>query len=118
MEKIVNYLVNECKQKEGVAVKLASQIIKHDDIRIELESWIEKREYPAENSLNCPLENSTNCPLENPPSFPVTIEGYTAAAISALAPFMDGVGVYNFMVTLRERPDNAKRIIAEGFVRK
>ena len=31
---------------------------------------------------------------------------------------MDGVGIYNFMVSLRERPDKAKRIIAEGFPRK
>jgi len=35
-----------------------------------------------------------------------------------LAPFMDGVGIYNFLITLRERPENAKRIIAEGFPRK
>ena len=98
MEKIVNYLVNVRNQKQEVAVKIASPLEKHDDIRAELEQWIEKQEYPQDN--------------------PLTIEGYTAEAISRLAPFMDGVGVYNFMVTLRERPDNAKRIIAEGFPRK
>lgn len=98
MEKIINYLVNERKQKPEVAAKIASPFEKHDDIRAELERWIEQKEYAQDNYL--------------------TIEGYTALAISKLAPFMDGVGVYNFMVTLRERPENAKRIIAEGFVRK
>ena len=98
MKSIVNYLVNERKQKPEMAEKITFQIEKHDDIRDELEQWVEKREYPQDN--------------------PLTIEGYTAAMISKLAPFMDGVGVYNFLVTLRERPDNGKRIIAEGFKRK
>ena len=98
MEKILDYLVNERKQKSDVAGRITLPLRNHDDIRIELESWIECREYKQDN--------------------PLMIEGYTAEMISGLAPFMDGVGVYNFMVTLRERPDNAKRIIAEGFPRK
>ncbi|MDR2732996.1 MAG: hypothetical protein LBB36_07255, partial [Fibromonadaceae bacterium] len=71
---------------------------KHDDIRTELEKWIEQQEYTQDN--------------------PLTVEGYTAEKIFKLAPFMDGVGVYNFLITLRERPENGKRIIAEGFPRK
>ncbi|MCL2721068.1 MAG: hypothetical protein FWD47_06990 [Treponema sp.] len=98
MEKIINYLINTQNQKPEVAAKIASPLEKHDDIRAELERWIDKQEYPQIN--------------------PLTIEGYTAEMISKLAPFMDGVGVYNFLVTLRERPENAKRIIAEGFKRK
>ena len=98
MEKIVNYLVNERNQKPEVAKRITAPFEKHDDIRLELEKWIERREYPQDN--------------------PLTVEGYSAEMISKLAPFMDGVGVYNFMVTLRERPDNGKRIIAERFPRK
>ena len=98
METIVNYLVNVRNQKPEVAAKIASPLARHDDIRAELEEWIARQEYPLDN--------------------PLTIEGYTAEVISKLAPFMDGVGIYNFMVTLRERPDNGKRIIAEGFPRK
>jgi hypothetical protein len=98
MNKIINYLVNVCKQKPETATKIASSFEKHDDIRTELEKWIEQQKYNQDN--------------------PLTIEGYTAEMISKLAPFMDGVGVYNFMITLRERPDNGKRIIAEGFPRK
>jgi hypothetical protein len=98
MENIVNYLINARNQKPEVAAKVSLSFEKHNDIRTELERWIERQAYPHDN--------------------PLTIEGYTAEAISKLAPFMDGVGVYNFMVTLRERPDNAKRIIAEGFPRR
>jgi len=98
VEKIINYLVDERKQKPEVAQKIASAFEKHVDIRTELEKWIERREYP---------QNS-----------PLMVEEYTAESISKLAPFMDGVGVYNFLITLRERPDNGKRIIASGFKRK
>ena len=98
MELIINYLVNERNQKSEVAERLVAPFQKHDDIRSELEHWIEQREFNKDNSL--------------------TIEGYTAEMIYKLAPFMDGVGVYNFLITLRERPDNGKRIIAEGFKRK
>ena len=98
MDTIQNYLISVRNQKPAVAAKITQPLEKHDDIRAELEQWIERQAYPPQN--------------------PLTIEGYTAEAISKLAPFMDGVGVYNFMVTLRERPDNAKRIIAEGFPRK
>ena len=98
MKKIIEYLVNRCNQRPEVAVRIASSFEKHDDIRTELEMWIEEGEYSQEN--------------------PLMIEGYTAVAISELATFMDGVGVYNFMVTLRERPETAKEIIAKGFPRK
>jgi len=98
MEKIIDYLVNVRSQKPAAAEKIAAPFGKHDDIRIELEEWIEKQSYPSAS--------------------PLVVEGYTAEAISKLAVFMDGVGVYNFLISLRERPDNAKRIIAEGFVRK
>jgi hypothetical protein len=98
MEKIKSYLINTRNQKPEVAAKIVIPLEKHDDIRAELEGWIELQEYPKDN--------------------PLTIEGYTAEAISKIATFMDGVGVYNFMVTLRERPDNARKIIADGFPRK
>jgi len=98
MEKIINYLINERNQKPEIAAKIASPFGRHDDIRAELETWLERRAYPKDN--------------------PLTIEGYTAEMISKLAPFMDGVGACNFLVTLRERPENGKRIIAEGFKRK
>ena len=98
MDKIIDYLINVCKLKQEVAGKITFPFKNHVDIKTELENWIERKTYTKDN--------------------PIKIEGYSAEMISKLAPFMDGVGVYNFLITLRERPDNGKRIIAEGFKRK
>ena len=98
MEKILNYLINEKQQKPAVANKIASSFERHADIKIELEKWIDSKIFPQNGA--------------------VVVEGCTAEMIYELAPFMDGVGVYNFLITLRERPEKGKRIIAEGFVRK
>ena len=98
MDKIYNYLVNIRKVKTEAAKRICTPLDKHEDIRVELERWIDTQEFQNDN--------------------PIIINGYTAEKISALAPFMDGVGVYNFMVTLRERPENAEKIIADGFPRK
>jgi len=97
-KRIIDYLIDERNQKSEAAVRISLPFNNHDDVRAELEVWITRREYPKES--------------------PLIVEGYSAEDISKLAPFMDGVGVYNFMISLRERPENAKRIIAEGFVRK
>ena len=98
MEKILSYLISERSQKPEIAEKIASPFRMHDDIRTGLENWIEQRVYPQGDTL--------------------IVEGYTAKVIFKLAPFMDGVGVYNFLITLRERPDDGHRIISEGFRRK
>jgi len=98
MSIISDYLINSRKQKPEVAAKISAPFDKHEDIHAELEKWIERQAFPQDN--------------------PVAVENYTAEMIAKLAPFMDGVGVYNFLITLRERPESAKRIIAEGFPRK
>lgn len=46
------------------------------------------------------------------------IGGYTAKTIHEIAPQLVGIGVYNFLVTLRDDPEGAKEIIDEGFVVK
>ena len=89
------YLTNERNLKLEAATKIISPTKNHADIRAEFETWIQTRSFENEN--------------------PVTVEGYTAAMISEIAPFMSGVGVFNFLVTLRERPDEAKQYIDEDF---
>jgi hypothetical protein len=98
MEKILSYLTEARNVKPEVAKKICAAFERHDDIRTELESWIDTKAFPQDS--------------------PMIINGYTAEKVAGLAPFMDGVGVYNFMITLRERPDNAEKIIAAGFPRK
>jgi len=95
MDKILNYMINTLGRKHNYAAKVAAPFAKHDDIRIELEQWIDRQVYPQEA--------------------PLMIEGYSAEMIAKMAPFMSGIGVYNFLITLREHPDEGKSIIGEGF---
>lgn len=97
MEKIITYLVETLNQTERAVKRNFAKLSKYDDIKTEFENWIETQQFPEQG---------------------LEIEGYNALKISELAPFMNGVGVYNFLVTLRDDPNTAKQIIADGFPRK
>lgn len=98
MEKIVQYFMQKKGTTEVVAKILMETLIKYDDIKDEFCRWLDS------NSL----ENDN----------PVVIEGYTAKQIKELNPDFDVAGVYNFMVTLRDKPEKAKECIANGFPKK
>ena len=98
MELIRKYLIEEKKMPAVVVERTISKLERHSDISSELEHWIASRTYESDA--------------------PISVEGYTAADIVRLAPFMDGVGVFTFLVSLREQPDKAKEQIAAGFPRK
>lgn len=98
MDKIRDYLTQELQMKPFVANMMVTRLCRYDDIRAEFYNWLDTRSYQTEN--------------------PLQVEGYTAADIAALAPFMDASAVYGFLVTLRENPKDAKDIIARGFPRK
>ena len=95
---IMEYLLNEKQMTEVVATRTEKKVTKYDDIRKEFEFWIENKTYNTES--------------------PLVVGGYSAQDICKLAPFMDGLGVFNFMVTLREDPVKAKEYIDDGFKRK
>ena len=98
MEEIKQYLLNERKISPVLLERMLPKFEKHQDIAEELTLWIQTKEYVTAN--------------------PVIVEGYTASDIHRLAPFLDGVGVFNFMISLRERPEKAKQQLAAGFPRK
>lgn len=95
MEKIKQYLLEEKKVSEVVANILLSNIMKHDDIFSELNHWFVTRSYEFES--------------------PLLINGYSAKSISELNPKFDVIGVYSFMVTLREDPQKAEEYIRDNF---
>jgi hypothetical protein len=98
MDIVMDYFLNEKQMTEIVATRADNKLSKHKDIRNELKNWIRTRIYNTDN--------------------PLVINGYSAHDIYNLAPFMDGIGVFNFMVTLREDPEKAKMYIDDGFKRK
>ena len=89
------YIVEELKVTGGTMLAMIDKIKKYDDIYDEFCYWLENRNYDREN--------------------PVTIAGYTAKQIFQLNPKLDGIGVYNFLITLRETPERAKEYIDSGF---
>lgn len=71
---------------------------RNPDIAAEFAQWIRTGEYPLHGCLR--------------------VEGYSARDIDEMAPILHGAGVYNFLITLREKPVQAKRYIQEGFKMK
>lgn len=98
MEPIKQYLLNEKKLTPVITERMLLKFEKHRDIADEFVLWLQTKDYVVDN--------------------PVTVEGYTADDIHKAAPFLDGVGVFNFMISLREQPEKAKQQIASGFPRK
>jgi len=95
MSKITTYFIENKKMTPVVAEVLAKSLEKYDDIRNEFIYWIDNNSFDSDNAIS--------------------VDGYTAKNIYEMAPHLDGAGVYNFMVTLRERPDKAQDIIDKGF---
>lgn len=98
MELIKKYLEEEKKMSPVILERTIAKLERHTDIAEEFKLWIETKKYKTE--------------------VPLQIEGYTAGDIFKLAPFLDGLGVFNFLVTLREHPEKAKAQISAGFPRK
>ena len=98
VEQIMDRALTEKKMSPVILERTIAKLERHADIVEEFKLWIETKEY------------KTDTPLQ--------IEGYTAEDIFKIAPFLDGLGVFNFLVTLREQPEKAKAQIFAGFPRK
>lgn len=90
------YLLQEKHiESEVVRQMLAKKVLKYEDIAADFAEWYERHDY-------------RKCMVE--------VRGWTAQKIYDQAPQLDGIGVFNFLVTLRDSPQAAEEIIAEGFV--
>ena len=98
MSIIMDYLLKEKRMPEVLAERTEKKVSKYWDIHKEFEFWIKNKAYNTDN--------------------PLVVGGYTAQDIQTLAPFMDGLDVFNFMLTLRDDPAKAKKYIEDGFKRK
>ena len=98
MKNIKEYIVNNKKMPAVIAEKTVIKFERNPDIANEFSKWLESGEYETNN--------------------PLIVEGYSASDIYKLAPFLDGMGVFNFLISLREQPEKAKLQIESGFPRK
>lgn len=72
---------------------------RNPDIAEEFSEWLETHQYRVDDGA-------------------LKIRGYTASKIAEMAPFLDGAGAFNFLITLREKPEKAEKYIQDGFKRK
>ncbi|MBQ8944294.1 MAG: hypothetical protein IJ050_07305 [Clostridia bacterium] len=94
MDSVNKYLLEVLGLSSTVAEKNYKDFAKYDDIKNEFVYCIENGSLPNE---------------------PIVVEGYSAKDIQNMAPFMNYLGIYKFLISLRENPDETKRIIKEGF---
>ncbi|WP_405347601.1 hypothetical protein [Ruminococcus sp.] len=98
MQRIIDYLMTERTLTPVIAQRLSKKLSKYDDIKEAFLQWLDNRDFSTANTPE--------------------INGYTPVKIHDLAPFLDGAGVYGFMVTLRDNPEEAIKTIQNGFPRK
>ncbi len=95
-EEIIQYLTNKYSSLNKFSViYIAEKLCKYDEIRDEFLKWVKTGSYDHEE--------------------PIDSQGVTAKEIHEIATHLDGVGVYTFMVTLRDEPELAEKIISDGF---
>ena len=89
------YLITELGVTGGQLLMMIDKVKKYDDIYDEFCYWLEKRDYNREN--------------------PIAVNGYTAKQIHELNPRFEGIGVYNFLIMLRDDFQRAKEYMESGF---
>lgn len=95
-EEIKEYF-REIRLGDNIAKRMYRAIKNHNDLFQEFLKFIETRSYPTR-------EEGAVVVLE-----------YIAQDIKNLAPNYEGVGVYNFLSMLRDAPNRAKELMANGF---
>ncbi len=91
--KVLEFCTKELQVSPREAERLFMKVSKYEDIYSEFMNWLDNREY-----------------IDG-----ISIRNYSSRQIHALAPRLNGMGVYAFMVTLRDNPGLAKEIIQSGF---
>lgn len=94
--KIRKYLTEERDMTDFVASGIIEKLERHPDIMAEFNNWLEIREYP---------ENG------------ICVEGQTAKAL-AQSTYFSPIGAYNFLIFLRENPEEALTRLKAGLPRK
>ncbi len=94
-DEVLKYLCEEKKVELVEAERLFRKVSKYADIYNCFLHWLMVRDYHDESNIE--------------------VRGYTAEDIYWKAKFLDGIGVYNILVDLRDNYDATESIIQSGF---
>lgn len=96
IEKVMNYLLTEAKQSQKIAYLNVARFSRHPDIMKEFCEWIDTRAFPEKA---------------------ISVEGYTAQVLNSTT-YLSALGAYNFLIYLREKPEEAIEDLKAGLPRK
>ncbi len=95
---IINYFRNELKETDAASKVIYRDLTKYNDIFNEFTKYLVKKSYDLPDAIS--------------------VEGYTAKEIHELNPSFTATGVYTFLKYLKDKPEEAKSVIAKGFPNK
>ncbi|MCD7866503.1 MAG: hypothetical protein LUG54_10980 [Clostridiales bacterium] len=94
---IYQYLKDEEHLTDIIADQMCDKIEKHPEIMQELVSYIRTGAFPEES--------------------PVTVQGYTAQMIEE-STFLKPIGAYNYLIYLKNKPEEALAKLQKGLSRR
>lgn len=95
---IHHYLRDDEKMTDTVSEQVVGKLQRHPDILNEFAQWVSLREFPTGAAA-------------------VSVEGYTAESL-VKSTYLRPVGAYNYLVYLRESPQEALDDLKKGLPRK
>ena len=96
----IEYFTNELKENPVRAEEMYSKLEKHPDILQEFENWLTTRQFPDEDNGS------------------VIVNGYSAKKLSEVNTLLEPIGIYNYLVYLREDPEKALLELENGLPTK
>lgn len=97
MSEIIENYYRKTKLEDFQIKSKMDLLDKHNDIKAELEYWIQNQCYKQDG---------------------IVVEGFSAESLAKESKLLDGEGAFIMLIKLRERPEVAKRQIANGFIMK
>ena len=95
-EKIITYLINVLKQKEKIALSYYEKFNQYEDIVNEFANCISGKQFNYSDNG-------------------IVVEGYSAKSLKEkVGNKLSDLGVYNYLIYLRENPNEAKKDLAAG----
>ena len=93
----IKYFTDELGKNNSLTEGMYLKLERHPDILKEFEYWLTKREFPAEDSGA------------------VIVSGYSAKKLSEkVGSKLKPIGIYNYLIYLREKPEEALSDLQKG----
>jgi len=94
---IINYFTQELHESQKRAEEMYIKLEKYPDILEEFLFWINTKDFKKVN--------------------PIVIQGYTALTLTQ-STYLEPIGAYNYLIYLREKPEEALEYLKKGLPRK